>query len=222
MKPIPFRESKLTQLFQKALLGQENISMIVNISPSRSMFDETQHVLHFSAVAKDIVIEEQPNRVITKHNRFSLMMQNKKAANKIKPHIQIPNNAEKDRQIEELQDAIYDLQLKIDEIRAEHDKHLLRELERAVDEYSEYHEEAEKEWEARTKKQLESQRKYYETQIEKLREFYENKNDVINISSSSCENSFVVDEHETKNNQLKGELETLREENTRLQKDAKR
>lgn len=54
---IPFRESKLTRLFQPALTGQETIVMIVNISPDKDMFDESQHVLNLSAIAKDVTIE---------------------------------------------------------------------------------------------------------------------------------------------------------------------
>ncbi|KAK4876702.1 hypothetical protein RN001_009208 [Aquatica leii] len=56
---IPFRDSKLTQLFQKALLGHESVWMIININTSREMFDETQHVLQFSAIAKDVIVEQQ-------------------------------------------------------------------------------------------------------------------------------------------------------------------
>ncbi|KAK4880471.1 hypothetical protein RN001_008617 [Aquatica leii] len=58
-KVIPFRESKLTQLLQKALLGYESVWMIVNINTCREMFEETQHVLQFSAIAKDVVVEQQ-------------------------------------------------------------------------------------------------------------------------------------------------------------------
>ncbi|KAK4876269.1 hypothetical protein RN001_012691 [Aquatica leii] len=58
-KVIPFRESKLTQLFQKALLGYESMWMIVNINTCREMFEETQHVLQFSAIAKDVIVEQQ-------------------------------------------------------------------------------------------------------------------------------------------------------------------
>ncbi|XP_050300141.1 kinesin-like protein subito isoform X2 [Anthonomus grandis grandis] len=60
----PFRESKLTQLFQKGLKGNEDISMIVNINPSPDVFHETQHALIFSAIAKEItqdIIEETKN-----------------------------------------------------------------------------------------------------------------------------------------------------------------
>ncbi|KAK4880200.1 hypothetical protein RN001_008346 [Aquatica leii] len=58
-KVIPFRESKLTQLLQKALLGYESVWMIVNINTCREMFEETQHVLQFSAIAKDVIVEQQ-------------------------------------------------------------------------------------------------------------------------------------------------------------------
>ncbi|CAH1109954.1 unnamed protein product [Psylliodes chrysocephalus] len=74
---IPFRESKLTQLFQKALMGFERLEMIVNMNPSRNMYDETIHVLNFSAIAKQIIIEEQLPEVARKRTRFSLLLENK-------------------------------------------------------------------------------------------------------------------------------------------------
>lgn len=54
---VPYRESKLTQLLKNGLSGKEDISMIVNINPSKQMYNETQHVLKFSAIAKEIVLE---------------------------------------------------------------------------------------------------------------------------------------------------------------------
>ncbi|XP_046737906.1 kinesin-like protein KIF20B [Diprion similis] len=53
----PFRESKLTRLFQKALSGKEQITLIVNVNPLPSMYAETQNVLNFSAIAKKIIVE---------------------------------------------------------------------------------------------------------------------------------------------------------------------
>ncbi|XP_046417494.1 kinesin-like protein KIF20B [Neodiprion fabricii] len=53
----PFRESKLTRLFQKALSGKEQITLIVNVNPVPSLYAETQNVLNFSAIAKKIIIE---------------------------------------------------------------------------------------------------------------------------------------------------------------------
>ncbi|XP_076237635.1 uncharacterized protein LOC143181206 [Calliopsis andreniformis] len=66
----PFRESKLTRLFQKALSGKEHIALIVNINPLPNLYVETQNVLNFSAIAKKIVIE-QKEKVHKKKSRFS-------------------------------------------------------------------------------------------------------------------------------------------------------
>lgn len=68
----PFRESKLTRLFQRALSGKEQISMIVNVNPVPNLYVETQNVLNFSAIAKKIVIE--PIETVKRrrsHSRFS-------------------------------------------------------------------------------------------------------------------------------------------------------
>lgn len=51
----PSRESKFTTLFQTALSGKDNLTMIVNLDPCPDMFVETQHVLQFSAIASKIV-----------------------------------------------------------------------------------------------------------------------------------------------------------------------
>lgn len=66
----PFRESKLTRLFQKALSGKEHIALIVNINPIPNLYIETQNVLNFSAIAKKIVIE-QKEKVQQRKSRFS-------------------------------------------------------------------------------------------------------------------------------------------------------
>ncbi|XP_076760736.1 uncharacterized protein LOC143429158 [Xylocopa sonorina] len=66
----PFRESKLTRLFQKALSGKEHIALIVNINPIPNLYIETQNVLNFSAIAKKIVIEKEKVQKKNK-SRFS-------------------------------------------------------------------------------------------------------------------------------------------------------
>ena len=68
---VPFRDSKLTRLFQpffKSGLGQ--VSMIVNISQSAYLFDETLQVLKFSAIATKIKIEEFKDPVAVNHDPF--------------------------------------------------------------------------------------------------------------------------------------------------------
>ncbi|GCB65247.1 hypothetical protein scyTo_0004743, partial [Scyliorhinus torazame] len=52
---IPFRESKLTRLFQAFFCGKGKACMIININQCASIYDETLHVLKFSAIAKQIV-----------------------------------------------------------------------------------------------------------------------------------------------------------------------
>uniref|UniRef100_UPI00358DFB6E kinesin-like protein KIF20A n=1 Tax=Myxine glutinosa TaxID=7769 RepID=UPI00358DFB6E len=53
---VPYRESKLTQIFQSFLSGRGHACMVVNINPSSTMFDENLHVLKFSALAKQVVM----------------------------------------------------------------------------------------------------------------------------------------------------------------------
>ena len=55
-----FRESKLTHLFMNHLssMPASRTCMIVNINPSSSDFDETQHVLSYAAIARSINISE--------------------------------------------------------------------------------------------------------------------------------------------------------------------
>lgn len=71
---IPFRESKLTQLFQNALSGLEDICMIVNINPCKELWEETQHVLNFSAIAKDIVVSKPPSVPVRRSERITQLL----------------------------------------------------------------------------------------------------------------------------------------------------
>ncbi|XP_059392353.1 kinesin-like protein KIF20A [Carassius carassius] len=55
MSYVPFRESKLTRLFQGMFCGRGRASMIVNINQCASTYDETLHVMKFSAVARQVL-----------------------------------------------------------------------------------------------------------------------------------------------------------------------
>ncbi|NXY12740.1 KI20A protein, partial [Atrichornis clamosus] len=57
MKPsyIPFRESKLTRLFQPFFCGKGKACMIVNVNQHTSTYDETLHVMKFSAIARQVI-----------------------------------------------------------------------------------------------------------------------------------------------------------------------
>lgn len=104
---IPFRESKLTQLFKRALSGQEDISMIVNINPTRDMFDESYHVLNFSAIAREIVIDRPEVQLKTqkKRNRFSAYLENRSTSYGAMPEVDEDMYAE----VERLKDIVSQL-----------------------------------------------------------------------------------------------------------------
>ncbi|XP_043925866.1 kinesin-like protein KIF20A [Protopterus annectens] len=52
---VPFRDSKLTRVFQGYFCGRGKSCMIVNINQCASTYDETLHVLKFSALASQLV-----------------------------------------------------------------------------------------------------------------------------------------------------------------------
>lgn len=51
---VPFRHSKLTELFQSFFTGEGRAVMIVNVNPFDTGFDENSHVMRFSAAAKEV------------------------------------------------------------------------------------------------------------------------------------------------------------------------
>ncbi|KAG1507973.1 hypothetical protein G6F46_008757 [Rhizopus delemar] len=51
---IPYRHSKLTEIFKTSFEGDGKATIIVNVNPFDTGFDENNHVMKFSAVAKDI------------------------------------------------------------------------------------------------------------------------------------------------------------------------
>lgn len=52
--PVPYRDSRLTRLFQSFFLGWGRAAMIVNIAKTPFLFDETLQVLKFAAIAKQV------------------------------------------------------------------------------------------------------------------------------------------------------------------------
>lgn len=53
-KLVPFRESKLTMLFQEYFQGEQNVIMIANINPRLEDYEETIRVINYSCSARDI------------------------------------------------------------------------------------------------------------------------------------------------------------------------
>ncbi|KAM5171275.1 kinesin-like protein KIF20A isoform 2-T2 [Mantella aurantiaca] len=52
---VPFRDSKLTRVFQAYFTGRGKSCMIVNINQCASTYDETLHAMKFSAIASQLV-----------------------------------------------------------------------------------------------------------------------------------------------------------------------
>ncbi|XP_067936666.1 kinesin-like protein KIF20A [Watersipora subatra] len=67
-KVVPFRESKLTRLFQTFFSGKGRACMFVNICPAASCFDENLQVLKFSAIARrlKVVADKAASLVLSK------------------------------------------------------------------------------------------------------------------------------------------------------------
>ncbi|KAI8359078.1 kinesin motor domain-containing protein [Choanephora cucurbitarum] len=57
---VPFRHSKLTELFKSSFEGDGKAAIIVNVNPVDTGFDENNHVMKFAAVAKDVMTWSQP------------------------------------------------------------------------------------------------------------------------------------------------------------------
>jgi len=51
---VPYRESRLTRIFQNFLMGHGKACMIVNANQCASTYGETLHVLKFSAIASEV------------------------------------------------------------------------------------------------------------------------------------------------------------------------
>ncbi|WWD18916.1 hypothetical protein CI109_103372 [Kwoniella shandongensis] len=51
---VPFRHSKLTEVFQNFFVGDGRAVIIVNVNPYDTGFDENSHVMRFSAIAREI------------------------------------------------------------------------------------------------------------------------------------------------------------------------
>lgn len=75
---VPFRESKLTMLLQRSLMGQEKITTIVTMAPKVDFLDENLQVLTFASIAHQIVYtqpkQKLQDRRAGRSTRFSLFM----------------------------------------------------------------------------------------------------------------------------------------------------
>ncbi|CAH1119558.1 unnamed protein product [Phaedon cochleariae] len=198
---VPFRESKLTQLFKRALLGYENIEMIVNINPSRDMLDETHHALNFSAIAKEIIIEEQPKKPMKRKNRFSEQMEHKDEV--------------EDRETRKLKHMVCELYNEIEQMKHDHQKEIDDEKLYVSNLYKKYYEDKLKRLETEKAAEIEMLHEKYQLELEKYTD-----DSVINISSSSNEcNSPCTDHKAERNSSMKNQIDKLKEDDLLLKNE---
>lgn len=187
---VPFRESKLTRLFQNALIGLENIAMIITMNPALDMFDETHHVLNFSAVAKDVVIERKPV------NNFNELLD---SMSKVGENDYL-------KQISELQLALEMQKLEYEEKLDEQHDSLVSRCKNLIDRKTNL-------LEKQYKLKIERITSDYENQLQEKHK----KNDVVLIDDSDEENDTNIEndrliDNKQETEHLKVEIEQLKEE----------
>jgi kinesin family protein 20 len=74
----PFRQSKLTELFQSFFVGDGKAAMIVNVDPHATSYDMNMQVMKFAAVASEVKtiknnkpVPVTPPRAVAKEPRLS-------------------------------------------------------------------------------------------------------------------------------------------------------
>jgi hypothetical protein len=58
---VPYRHSKLTELFQGYFFGEGRAAMIVNLNPFDTNYHETSHVVRFAAAAREVTMNKLEN-----------------------------------------------------------------------------------------------------------------------------------------------------------------
>ncbi|XP_015594412.1 kinesin-like protein KIF20A isoform X1 [Cephus cinctus] len=219
----PFRESKLTRLFQKTLSGKERLVLIVNVNPSPDSYIETQNVLNFSAIAKKIIIEPKEIKRKTGTSRFSQI---------VTQSIKIPTDwdttdldsiSEKKEPIAALQKSYEDIYLERYEDALNENKKLKREIEflrssalnrdleirqEMAETFTATMSQMEVEWRNRIKSVEEQQDCLLQWSVARTENFYKNK--LVQLGKGKRMRSDINDESDNEDN------EDLELENTRL------
>lgn len=84
MEIVPCRDSKLTMFLQSALKGLEKLTMIVNIWPVPTFYDENLNVLNYASMAQKIVYVQPapvPRQSVSRRYSFFLGAQPKESSN---------------------------------------------------------------------------------------------------------------------------------------------
>ncbi|KAL7304903.1 hypothetical protein TKK_0002705 [Trichogramma kaykai] len=189
----PFRESKLTRLFQRALSGKEQMSMIVNVNPVPNLYEETQNVLKFSAIAKKIVIERVPiskrrqslsrfSRIVTQSKKNHMDWENTELSDAADT-LDEEDDEEDENSEDEENDEMYTnllienkkLKTEIEELKATSLQRDLQTRQEMTDMYTEMIKQIENDWKSRLNDMEEQQEDLRELAVERIEGFYQAK-----------------------------------------------
>ncbi|RDD42381.1 Kinesin-like protein KIF20A [Trichoplax sp. H2] len=223
---VPFRESQLTRWLQNHFAGRGLISMIVNISPCTQVYDETLHVLKFSAIAKQVTTVPKPEiPSLPLMPRISIAWENDTNIS-----IEKEESDSTDTRITGLLELIELLK----DALVEKEREIILAEEKArkevADEFQQQFEKRQAEWEEHTQQLVSLREEKYEKKIEILQKTIKKRKR--NASESDVEDEQYsydsLDTTPTKNgkdsnkiiNDLKVQVNNLREVNNKLEEDA--
>lgn len=212
-KVAPFRESKLTQLFQNALSGQESIYMIVNINPIINMYDESQHVLNFSAIAKDIIVESQKPSKLEKDRRFSEYIE---ARSTIAP----PKIIVEECDNPELLEKVEQLYMEIDRLKYENEASEVKIRTEITDNFVKLMDNREVTWKQRIKDLEEEhlkEKQYWQAQLESLEHERQSKKRKLDDSVIVLDDS--ISSQKSNNEDLYNQLDALQKQTLEKEKE---
>ena len=184
----PFRESKLTRLFQTALSGKEEIALIVSVNPIPNLYIETQNVLNFSAIAKKIVIESKKIKRRMSHTRFSQIVANSVKSSTDWTETELStlddcSNADPTEEssfihreeYDDLQEENKNLKKEIGALKASMLNRDLQIRQELADTYSAMMKKVESDWKNRVKDVEEQQEDHLEWTVNRVETFYKDK-----------------------------------------------
>ncbi|KAM7347269.1 kinesin family member subito [Cochliomyia hominivorax] len=185
---IPFRESKLTMILQAALQGKEKLAMIVNVTPVEKYYEENLNVLNFASIASNIIFKAPAvKQNQSRYSIFSTTPDNSYVQQLLEEIGNLKADVDKlQRQVEQQSQFIEQQEIQMDEIIDEN-YHLKEENERLtqqhaeellkqekelrnqlIDSFNATLEDHKKQFELRKQRELENQKRIYESRIEFL------------------------------------------------------
>uniref|UniRef100_A0A8D9EZP1 Kinesin-like protein n=1 Tax=Cacopsylla melanoneura TaxID=428564 RepID=A0A8D9EZP1_9HEMI len=226
-KIVPFRDSKLTQIFQRSLMGQSStVKMIVNVNASPSYAEETLQVLKISAVARDLQTAK-PSRPLPpprKKTRFSIMV-SKNLDWHQESDIMFQDRASGEMtsyfgQREDPYEIIRSLESRLTELESfnkmDFEEQIRAEYRETLEDYKNMYDEQKKDWDEDVKRmtenhseEMERQRKFYKMQINELIEMVKEAQAENESEDESMDESSAEAKQKMKLKNLKHELEEM-------------